>query len=132
MNLRKISIIISIVLLIVIGYGLTYIPHKVINIEPEDISRICFYDATTAEYVEIRDDMKIERIMTNLNNVKFKKEKLSIGYLGFRFMTTIYNSEGKVIKKLYINSNDYIRYKGFFYTVKESTIDYDYIEKLFP
>lgn len=131
MKIKKGTLIICIVLLIALIYGLTYIPHKIVSINPKDVSKISFLNGNTGESVEITENREIEHIINNLNNITFKKDKLSIGYVGYTFKTTIYNSKGEVIKKLIINSNDYIRYKGFFYIAKVNTIDYDYIENLF-
>lgn len=69
-------------------------------------------------------------MINNLNEVTFQKGKPSFGYLGYSFRTIIFDDKGKKIKELTINSNDTIRYNGFFYTSVDNTIDYDYIEKL--
>jgi len=51
-------------------------------------------------------------------------------YMGFSYRTTIFNDQGKPIKKLTINSPDTIRYKGFFYKTRGYQIDYEYIKEL--
>ena len=50
--------------------------------------------------------------------------------MGYSLRTTIYDNKGKSIKELIINSNDTIKYKGFFYTSVSNSIDYDYIKQL--
>lgn len=131
MKIKKRLLIIVIVFLLVFIYELTYIPLKIININPKYISKIDIFNGNTGKGIEITNRIDIEHIINNFNNVKFKKDKLAIGYLGYNFRITIYDRKGKIIKELIINSNDRIRYKGFFYSANENIIDYNYIEKLF-
>jgi len=72
-----------------------------------------------------------EHLILNLNAITFKKGKLSFGYAGYAFRVTIFDNDGKVYKELMINSNETIRYNGFFYTDELGRIDFGYIENLF-
>jgi len=123
-------IIIVIPLVVVLAYGGTYIPHKVVSIDPADVSKIYIFDGNTGYDFEITDKDDIDHIINNLNEITFQKGKLAFMYMGFSFNTTIYEKKGKVIKELTINSNDTIRYNGFFYTSTDKPIDYDYIAQL--
>ncbi|MGZ9583747.1 hypothetical protein [Paenibacillus marinisediminis] len=118
-------------LFLVLFYGLTYIPHELIKFKPTEVSRISVFDGNTGYQIEITDPIDIQHMINNLREVKFQKGKLSFGYMGYSFKTTIYNQKGKPIKKLTINSPDTIRYNGFFYTANENKIDYEYIKDLF-
>jgi len=117
---------------LILLFGLASIPQHVVNIKPADVSRIVIFDGSTGREVEITEAQVIRHIVANLNEVTFERGKLSIGYLGFRFRTTLYNDGGKAIKTITINSAEVIRYKGFFYTAnKDKRIDFSYIEGLF-
>jgi len=63
--------------------------------------------------------------------ILLKKEKVSLGYMGYSFRTTVYKSNGDVYKKFSINSSDTIRKDPFFYFDSTGSIDYRYIQKLF-
>jgi len=123
-------IIIAIPLVLLLLFALTYIPHKVVNIEASKVSEITVLDGNTGNKIEVTNITDIDHIINNLNGVTFQKGKSAFGYKGYSFRTTIYDEKGKSIRELIINSNDTIIYKGFFYTVENNSIDYDYIKKL--
>ncbi|WP_044022201.1 hypothetical protein [Bacillus sp. SG-1] len=127
-KIKWLFIAIPIVLLIM--FALTYIPHKVVSIDPSNVSKIKIFDGNTGNQMEITDESNIKHVINNLNEVTFQKGKSSFGYMGFSFKTTIFDKKGKAIKELTIHSSDTIRYKGFFYKSADNSIDYDYIEKL--
>lgn len=127
---RRIWIFILIPLMLILLYTGTYIPHKVVSIDPAIVSKITVFDGNTGYNLEITDENDINHIINNLNEITFQKGKSSFGYLGYRFSTTIFDDKGKVIKELIINSKDTIRYKGFFYTSEDVPIEYDYIDEL--
>jgi hypothetical protein len=118
-------------LVLILLFGLTSIPHHPVNLKPADVSRIVIFDGSTGREVEITEAQAIRHIVANLNEVTFERGKLSIGYLGFRFRTTLYNDRGKAIKTITINSAEVIRYRGFFYTASDKRIDFSFIEGLF-
>ncbi|WP_010283000.1 hypothetical protein [Bacillus timonensis] len=124
------TIIIVIPLLLVLLYSFTYVPHKIFDIEVEDVSSIQIVDGSSGYKLEITSKQEINRIITNLNEVTFKKGKLSAGYLGYRFNTKIYDHNGEPLKELIINSNDTIRYNGFFYTSTGKPLEFQFIEEL--
>ncbi|MRH41445.1 hypothetical protein GH741_02000 [Aquibacillus halophilus] len=125
----KLAIII-IPFLFLIAFGTTFIPHKVVSIDPSNVSKITIFDGNTGYDTEITNKTDINHIVRNLNEVTFQKGKPSFLYMGYSFRTTIFDDKGKSIKKLTINSNDTIRYKGFFYTSIDNLLEYDYIEQL--
>ncbi|MFD1038386.1 hypothetical protein ACFQ3N_08235 [Virgibacillus byunsanensis] len=116
--------------LLLLAFGATYIPHKVVSIDPSEVSKITVFDGNTGYDLEITDVTDINHIIRNLNEVTFQKGKLSFGYMGFSFRTTIFDHNGKSMKEITINSDDTIRYKGFFYNSIDHSIEYDYIEQL--
>jgi hypothetical protein len=122
--------ILAVPLFLAIAYGCTYIPHKVVSLDPSNVSRIAVFDGNTGYSIEITDAKDIDHIISNLNKVTFQKGESAFGYMGYSFSTTIFDENGERLEEFIINSNDTIRYNGFFYTSKDQFIDYDYIAKL--
>lgn len=122
--------LLGILVILTLLFSLTYLPHKVINIEPSNVSKVIIFDGNTGNELEITDRKNLYYFITNLNNIRFQKGKPSIGYMGYSFRTTFLDHSGKVIKEVTINSSDTIRYNGFFYKSQNSDIDYDYLVKL--
>lgn len=129
--MRKRKLLIFVPLAVLIIFGLTFIPHKAVKIDSSNVSKIIVFNGTTGDELEITKQSEIQYIIDNLNEVTFRKGKPSVGFMGFTFRTSFYNKEGKRIKELIINSKDQIRYKGFFYTADDKSIDYQYIENMF-
>jgi hypothetical protein len=123
-------ILLTIPLFLLLIFALTYIPQKVVSIDATSVSKISIFDGNSGNVIEITKPTEIHHIINNLNNVTFQKGKPSFGYSGYSFRTTIFNNKGKTIKELIINSNSTIRYKGFFYTTVDNSIDYNYIEQI--
>lgn len=105
-------------------------PSSLINIKPSEVSKIVIFDGNTGNSITITKISDIEHIINNLNAVTLKKEKISLGYMGYSFKTTIYRSDGRIYKKFIINSNNTIRKDPFFYKDNASSIDYKYIKDL--
>lgn len=128
--LNKLKWWITGVLTVFLFIALTYIPEKILEIDASSVSKITVFDGNTGNEIEVTDESDIKHIINNLNKVTFQKGKPSIGYMGYSFRTTIFDTDGKVKKEMIINSDSLIRYKGFFYTSVDYLIDYEYIEKL--
>lgn len=121
---------ITLILVITVCFELTYIPRKIINIDPSKVSYITIHDGNTGKFIKIIKRDNINHIINNLSKILFKKDKCSLGYVGCSFNTTIYEDNGKVYKEFYINSNDTVRKDPYFYRDDKRSIDYDYIESL--
>lgn len=104
---------------------------SITDIAPSEVSKIEIFDGNTGESITIVNSTDIEHIINNLNVILLKKEKVSLGYMGYSFRTTVYKSNGDVYKKFSINSSDTIRKDPFFYFDSTGSIDYRYIQKLF-
>ena len=127
---KKIIMVMAAATVIIILYLLTYIPHKIITIEATDVAKIEIFDGALGKKINIEGKNEIQHIIENLNSISFYKGKCSIGYMGYRFLITIYDNDGGKYKKFIVNSEDTIRYNGFFYKDKESGIDYNYLNEL--
>lgn len=128
---RKITLVLLLIVLVLSTYFIfSFIPHKLINIEPSEVSSIYIFDGTTGKELSITGRSDTEHIIGNLNGITFKKDGWSLGYMGYSFRTTIYKANGKVYKELIINSADTIRDDPFFYRDSTNSIDYSYIRNL--
>ncbi len=97
---------------------------------PGQISEIAILDGNTGKELHITGKREIGYIINNLKSIKLQRDKISLGWSGFSFRTTIYLENGKEAEDFIINSSNYIRKDPFFYTVTEGSIDYGYIQKL--
>lgn len=117
--------------LFLLFYAATYLPKNLITVRPQNVSKIEIFDGNLGKSVTVTETADLEHIITNLNGITFRKDKFSLGYLGYRFRVTIYRDDGKKYKELIINSTDLIRYGSFFYTDKTNSIDIEYLSNLF-
>lgn len=131
---KRITILISIVVIVLAVFAIWYhTPIDLMDLASDEVSEIEVFDGNTGKSIHITDATQIAKIIDNLNDVKLKREKLSVGYMGYRFVITIYLSDGSPAggwNDFIINSSDTIRKNPFFYTVVEGSIDYDYIDAL--
>jgi hypothetical protein len=131
---RKLLIILSIISIVVISGVIWYIsPLDLIQLNLEDVLEISIFDGNTGTSLHITEKEDITNIINNLNAVKLKSKKVSTGYTGYSFKTTIYLNNGEEAdgwNNFIINSKDTIRKDLFFYKVVEGSIDYQYIKTL--
>ena len=133
--IKKKPLIFSFVIIVVLIFGVVwyYSPLKLLKLNSDEVSEISIFDGNTGTLLNITEKNDIDYIIKNLNSVKLKRGKVSIGYLGYSFKTTIYLTGGKEANgwnNFIISSNDMIRKDPFFYHVVEGSIDYEYIDKL--
>jgi len=107
------------------------VPSKMIKINPQEVKKIEIFNGNNGKEILITERSEIEHIINNIKSISFKKEKISIGYMGYSFRTTIYKSNGSVYKTFIINSEDTIRRDPFFYRDSTGSIDYNFIKDLF-
>jgi hypothetical protein len=133
MNKKKMLIVtICVIIFVIIGSFIWWnSSSSIISITPSDVSRIDFFDGNSGKSIKITDATDIVHIITNLNEVSLEKEKISLGYSGYSFRTTMYKSNGNEYKEFIINSNHVIRKDPFFYRDISGSIDYGYIQNLF-
>ncbi|OCT16689.1 hypothetical protein A8709_08450 [Paenibacillus pectinilyticus] len=123
-------VLLLVLVIIVVFVGTSYLPHRLIH-KAAEVSKIIIFNGGTGVELELTNKDDIEHIINNLRGITFQKGKSSFGYMGFSFKTTVYDKKGKPVKQLIINSEDTVRYKGYFYKAKGSLIDYTYIKKKF-
>lgn len=123
-------ILLAVIAILIIYYGLTNIPREIVAIAPSEVSSIYIFDGNTGKSITITQRNDIEHIIENLNSIIFRKDKWSLGYMGYSFRTTIYKENGGVYKEFIINSTDTIRNDPFFYRDSTKSIDYNFIRNL--
>ncbi len=74
--------IIFTLVILLLFYALTYIPHKLLNINLDNVSKITIFNGNTGNQIEITNNNDIKHIINNLSSITFKKDKLSLFYLG--------------------------------------------------
>lgn len=122
-NKRKYLLIVGLVIGLL--YATTFIPQQVITTSPSSVARIHVLDGQSGYELNLSDPDDIYTVMNNLNDVTFQKGKPSIGYMGYSYRVTLYDQDGDRLDEFIINSEDTLRYHGFFYTAKSGKIDYD-------
>lgn len=132
---KRILIIVSAICVLVLGIIVWYnSPIDFVDLNPEDVLEIVIFDGNTGNALHIKEEEEIECLIENLNSVRLRRDKISVGYSGYRFKTTIYLTDGEEANgwnNFIINSNDTVRKDPFFYRVIEGNIDYQYIQSLF-
>jgi len=107
------------------------VPSKMIKINPQEVKKIEIFNGNNGKEILITERSEIEHIINNIKSISFRKGRISIGYMGYSFRTTIYKSNGSVYKTFIINSEDTIRKDPFFYRDSTRSIDYNFIKDLF-
>ena len=131
---KKAKTVIAVLVVLAAGFLLWYnLPIKLLDLEPQNVMEITVFIGNTGKLTHITDEEEIENIIENLNDVKIKRYKPSVGYSGYSFKMTIYLTDGNEAdgwNNFIINSEDTIRKDPFFYRVTEGNIDYEYIESI--
>lgn len=131
---KKAKTVIAVLAVLAAGFLLWYnLPIKLLDPEPKNVMEITVFNGNTGKLTHITDEEEIENIIENLNEVKIKRYKPSVGYSGYSFKMTIYLTDGNEAdgwNNFIINSEDTIRKDPFFYRVTEGNIDYEYIESI--
>ena len=131
---KKAKTVIAVLAVLAAGFLLWYnLPIKLLELEPQNVMEIKVFNGNTGKLTHITDEEEIENIIENLNDVKIKRYKPSVGYSGYSFKMTIYLTDGNEAdgwNNFIINSEDTIRKDPFFYRVTEGNIDYEYIESI--
>ena len=123
----SIAILTLLVLVLLVAYFSPKIFLKKVN--PSAINSISVFDGNTGEGFVISDPDEIKHIVENIQNIKTKRDKISLGYSGFGFRLSFYNEKGKEIDSFIINGEHTIRSDPFFYRC-DDTLCFEYLKEL--
>ncbi len=90
---------------------------------------ISVFDGNTGESFDIIDRDEIHYLVENIQTTDLKKDKISLGYSGYRFRMSFYDKAGKEIESFMMNSADTIRKAPFFYRC-DGSLCFDYLKEL--
>lgn len=108
-------------------------PIDMMNIDPNEVMEISIFDGNTRNSMKTFDKEDITYVIENLNKIKLRREKLSLGDAEYSFKVTIYGNDGEEIagwNNFIIMSKDKIQKSPFFYKVVEGSVDFQYIRNL--
>lgn len=130
---KKIIILLSVVLIICLGLWLyMQMPSSFLDdIAPDEISSITIRDGSTGQIFTITEEGDIAYIITTIQTAEFKKEKLSLLYVGTLYTLRFYDENGVECESFILNSDDIIRRNPFFYQASEPLSGLtEYIQRL--
>ena len=96
----------------------------------EEIDKITIFNGNTGKLTTIIDKKEINSIAKEFNDVAFLKKGFALGRIGYSLNINYYDKSGKNTKKIIVNSEDTIRYRGFFYEPQNSNINFEYLNNL--
>lgn len=99
------------------------------GVKPSDVKSISVFDGNTGKSFVIDDLTEIKYVVDNIQGIEMKRDKVSVGYLGFCFRMSFNDSDGKEIDSFVINSTDTIRDDPFFYHCNGG-LCFDYLKEL--
>lgn len=82
---------ISIPLLMLLIFALTYLPQKIMSIDPANDSMITFFNGSTGLETQIINQVDIHHIINNLNELTFQKGKPSFLFMGYHKIQRVFS-----------------------------------------
>lgn len=127
---RIITIFLGVIIIFVGALCFNFVvPKKVITTD-DTITKITIFNGNTGNQAIITNPEEIQTIVTKLNAIDFLKTGVSAGYIGYGLDITYFGEEDKEIHNFIINSENQVRYKGFFYEPQNTSLDYEYLANL--
>lgn len=78
---RKLVMLLTIVAVLAVGIGIWYnVPINLMDLEHDEVIEIVVFNGNTGNATHITDETQIEHIIENLNEIKLKRSKPSVGY----------------------------------------------------
>ena len=129
---QKIFLLITVIIIAAIAISVVwYFSPRIFlsGIEPSDVKSISVFDGNTGKGFDISDTEEIRYIVENIQGNKMERDKVSIGYSGYRFRMCFRDEAGKEIESFTINSDNTIRKDPFFYRC-DGGLCFDYLKEL--
>ncbi len=125
------AVILGILLLTVIAAVIwLFIPIKMPAKDASRITAIRVFDGTYGKSITITDPNEIKEIVDTVNSFKLRREMISIGFTGYRFIVEFEPKSG-MWDRFILNSGNTIRQDPFFYHYEGSSLLYNYFDKIF-
>ena len=100
------------------------------GVDPAKIASIEVKNGSTGKTLVIDEKEDIAYIVGNIQSIRMKKDKRSLGYMGYGYRLRVIDVKGKTVSEFIINSDEMIRKDPFFYMC-EGRLCYEYITQLF-
>ncbi len=134
--MKKKVFVLAIVFLIVAAVAVLWyrMPVDIMELDPDAVMEIVVFDGGSGKTLHITDEEQIAHIITNLNEVRMRRDGVSLGRMGYSYKVTIYLDDGEETgdwNNFIINSENTIRKDPFFYRVVDGNLCYEYIRDLY-
>ena len=126
---RKTILVSSVAAILLAGIFIWYtLPVDLMDLDHKEVLEIVVFNGSSGNATHITDKEQIQHIIDDLNDVKIKRTRPSMGY---KLSVYLYDgNEAGDWNNFIINSEDTIRKDPFFYSVIKGYIDYNYIENI--
>lgn len=101
------------------------------EINTAEVREMEILDENAKRAVVLTPSEEMSYILDSLSDIQFKKSGISVGHMDYGLEITIIGSDGKVVSKFNISSDNMIRRAPFLYEDQSESICYDYLESLF-
>ncbi len=101
--------------------------------DSEKIGSIVIQSGLTGQRITVEDDGSIQRIVEDIESLRYEKKGSSEGYVGYAYWIRFYNENGEELGEFNITEENghQISYDGDFYLVgADLNIDVDYLDEL--
>ena len=124
--------VIAILLVVITATLIWYVTPKTFlkGISAAEVSSIDIFDGSTGKSMTVDNPDDIKTVVENIQSVKMKRGKLSVGYDGYSFSLTFKDKDGEAMDSLIINSADIIRDDPFFYKCENGALCYDFLNAI--
>jgi len=127
--IKKLAI--SFVIIVIVGYICWSAPvHFLDSVNADDVLRVEVFNGNSGVYFTVENKKDISYIVSNIQNLSMKRDKVSLGYMGTLFKLKFYDVSGKKIDEFIVNNYDTIRKDPFFYKDTTGNLCVDYLKGL--
>lgn len=98
------------------------------GVEPAQVKRISVFDGNRGAAFDIVDPEEIGYIVANIQEQELERDKVSVGYSGFRFRLGFYDGAGRELESFVLNSASDLRKDPFFYRC-DGGLCFDYLQE---
>ncbi|MCR5500451.1 MAG: hypothetical protein K6F31_08660, partial [Acetatifactor sp.] len=119
-------------ILVIAGVAICFLtnPGMSLSCDAKRVETITLRSGSTGETIIVSERDEIEKIISIVNNMSFKRDKSSSGYSGWGYLIQI-SGKGMREKKFYLNAPDYARKDPYFYQVEGGNELYLYLRGAF-